>query len=445
MTNLVEKAQWYSEIPRDTRAPTLFGIAAVAASLIGFGWWGNTAPIAGAIVTSGVFVSNGQNKIIQHLEGGVIKTIRISEGDLVEPGQVMIELDDTAPRAELRRLVLRHARLSAMGARLQTEMAEGQEITFPAELLQEASSDPEVSSLIDGQSQTFDARRNNTTSDIATLQDGISALQEHISGSNTQLEAVRAQLGLFEEELQAKAQLLQGALVRRPEVLALRRARANMQGEVGRLIGDVGDAKERIARINEQIRGVHNAAIKAAVEQLHEVNGESNDVRERIRSAQDILNRINVTAPVRGVVVKLRYHTPGGVIEAGKSILEIVPLRESLIIEARIRPQDIEHVKVGQGAVVRLSALSQRVTPMVSGEVVYLSADALPDEKKGPYGGSDGYIARVRLNEDAAHIQGFEPTSGMPAEVYIRTGDRTFFQYLMRPVMDSFSRAFRES
>jgi HlyD family secretion protein len=211
-------------------------------------------------------------------------------------------------------------------------------------------------------------------------------------------------------------------------------------------MGDIGDAKERIAKAVEQINGVRKTAIKAAVEQMHDVRGDLVDVRERMLSAKGVLDRVRVTAPVKGVVVKLRYHTTGGVIEAGKNILEILPLQEELIIEARVRPQDIDSVKHGQHATVRLTALSQRVTPMVSGEVIYLSADTLADEKKSQQvGPTDIYIIRIKLNtEEASHIPGFSPTPGMPAEVYIKTTERTFFQYLMRPIHDSMSRAFRE-
>jgi HlyD family secretion protein len=240
--------------------------------------------------------------------------------------------------------------------------------------------------------------------------------------------------------------LLQTGLVRKPELLVLQRTQANLEGEVGRIMGDIGDAKERIAKAVEQINGVRKTAIKAAVEQMHDVRGDLVDVRERMLSAKGVLDRVRVTAPVKGVVVKLRYHTTGGVIEAGKNILEILPLQEELIIEARVRPQDIDSVKHGQHATVRLTALSQRVTPMVSGEVIYLSADTLADEKKSQQvGPTDIYIIRIKLNtEEASHIPGFSPTPGMPAEVYIKTTERTFFQYLMRPIHDSMSRAFRE-
>ena len=412
---------------------------------IGFGVWGNSAPIAGAVVTSGVFVVTSQNKIVQHLEGGIIRNIAVNEGDIVDVGQTLVELDETAPRAELRRLLLRRTRLMAMDARLQTEMREEREISFPGDILA-AANQPEITEILDSQKLAFWARRNNVDSEIASIMEGINALQERIQGSNVQLAGVRRQIKLVEEEIQAKEILLRTGLVRKPEVLALQRAQASLEGEVGRLIGEIGDAKERIARSLEQVTGVRRTAIKAAVEQLHEVRGELVDVRERLGAAKGVLDRITIVAPVKGVVVKLRYHTQGGVIEPGKNILEILPLQDELIIEGRIRPQDIDNVRRGQHAMVRLNALNHRTTPMIAGEVIYVSADVLPDEKKSPQlGPGDIYIARIKLNAaEAATIPSFVPTPGMPVEIYIKTGERTFFQYLARPIQDSMSRAFRE-
>ena len=441
----VPEGTWYDTLPRSTRVPTVAGILIVAMTVMGFGVWGNMAPIAGAVVASGVFVATGQNKIIQHLEGGVIREIYVREGDIVEQGQVLVDLDETAPRAELRRLFLRRTRLTAMDARLQAEMREASEITFPDELNQTLN-EPEVKEILESQKLTFTARRNNMNSDIAGINEGINALNERIQGSRVQLGGVRRQIKFIEEEIEAKEYLLKTGLVRKPEVLLLQRAQANLEGEVGRIMGDIGDAKERIAKSLEQINGVKKTAIKTAVEQMHEVRGELVDVRERMLSAKGVLDRIRISAPVRGVVVKLRYHTHGGVIEAGKSIMEILPLKDELIIEARVRPQDIDSVKHGQHATVRLTALNQRITPMVSGEVIYLSADTLADEKKSQQvGPTDIYIIRVKLNtEEAGTIPGFSPTPGMPAEVYVKTSERTFFQYIVKPIHDSMTRAFRE-
>ncbi|MCK1642176.1 HlyD family type I secretion periplasmic adaptor subunit [Bradyrhizobium sp. 157] len=442
----VSQGTWYDSLPRSTKFPTVAGALIMAVVVMGFGVWGNTAPIAGAVVASGVFVVTGQNKIIQHLEGGVIREIFVREGDTVEAGQFLLELDDTAARAELQRLFLRRIRLSAMDARLQAEMREESDITLPAEVVAWLDKSPDVKEIVDSQQMTFAARRNNLNSDVKSIQESINALEERIRGSRVQLDAVRRQIVLLDEEIVTKDKLVQAGLVRKPELMVLQRSKANLEGEVGRIMGDIGDAKERIARALEQINGVRKTAIKTAVEQMHEVRGELADVRERMLSAKGILDRVRVTAPVSGVVVKLRYHTRGGVVEAGKNIMELLPLKDELIIEARLRPQDIDSVKHGQAAMVRLTALNQRITPMVSGDVVYLSADTLADEKKSQQvGPTDIYLVRVRLNsEESRNLPGFSPTPGMPAEVYIKTAERTFFQYLMRPIYDSFMRAFRE-
>jgi HlyD family secretion protein len=436
---------WYDSLPRSTKLPTIAGTIVMALMVMGFGVWGNMAPIAGAVVASGVFVATGQNKIIQHLEGGVIRDIYVREGDTVEQGQLLLELDDTAPRAELRRLYLRMIRLTAIDLRLQAEMREQPALAFSDELTR-AATDQEVKDMLDSQQMTFAARRANMNSDIAGIMEGINALHERIQGSKVQLEGVRRQIKFIVEEVETKQYLLQTGLVRKPELLVLQRTQASLEGEVGRIMGDIGDAKERIAKAYEQINGVRKTAIKTAVEQLHEIRGELADVRERMLSAKGVLDRVRVTAPVRGVVVKLRYHTQGGVIEAGKNIMEILPLKDELIIEARVRPQDIDSVRHGQHATIRLTALSQRVTPMVSGDVIYLSADTLADEKKSQQvGPTDIYIIRVRLNTaEVVAIPGFSPTPGMPAEVYIKTSERTFFQYIAKPIHDSMSRAFRE-
>jgi HlyD family secretion protein len=183
------------------------------------------------------------------------------------------------------------------------------------------------------------------------------------------------------------------------------------------------EARERIARSLEQIEGVRKLAAKTASEQLQELSA------------------------VKGTVVKMRCHTPGGVIEPGKSIMEIVSLQDEIVIEARVRPQDIDKIKHSQIAAVRLTALNQRTTPMVDGRVIYISADALPDDKTRSLPAEpDIYVVRVRLESaSVAGVHGFEPTPGMPADVYIRTAERTFFEYLMQPLRDSMARAFRES
>jgi HlyD family secretion protein len=437
---------WYSDVPRKTRAATISGVVIISATVMGFGVWGNTAPISGAVIATGVFVTTGQNKTIQHLEGGIIRQILVREGDTVEPGQPLVLLDDTSPRAELRRHFLKLHRLEAIEARLNGEVAGSRDFAFPPHLEAKAG-DADVGAMMTAQRLHFKTRQNNVASEIAAHQKSIDALEEKVAGSKTQLSAVERQERLLREELAGKQALLERGYIRKPEVLSLQRLAANLQGEAGRISGDIGDARERIARSNEQIDGVRKNAMKLAADQLQEVSADLNDVRERIHTVKGILDRANIAAPVRGTVVKLRYHTSGGVIEAGKNIMEIVSLQEELIIEARVRPQDIDKIKHSQVASVRLTALNQRTTPMVTGQVIYISADALPDEKQRSYPNmSDLYVVRVRLDpRSVSGVHDFQPTPGMPAEVYIQTAERTFFEYLMQPLRDSMARAFRET
>jgi HlyD family secretion protein len=438
-----QRQEWYAAVPHTTRSHTTFGFVFLGVLVGGFGLWANEAPIAGAIVTSGVFVASGEDKTVQHLEGGVIKEILVKEGDLVQRGQLLIRLDDTTPRAELHRLLLKHDQLAAVEARLLAEVHGDDSVTYP-----EPSSSLDADdyrTTVHNQDLEFTAHRANLASDTATLQDGIEALEEKVRGSQQQKASTQQQIDLLNQEFAGKSSLLKLGEVRKPEVLAIQRAIANAEGEIGRLDGDIGDARERIARTREEIIGVRNAAAKTASEQLNEMHAEGNDVRERIRSASAVLSRVEITAPVRGIVVKLRYHTPGGVVEPGKSILEIVPAGDELVIEARVRPEDISNLRVGQFASVRLTALSQRVTPMVAGEVIYVSADTLPDERRMQAMANDQYVARIRLDpESTRQVHEFAPVPGMPAEVYIKTGDHTFFQYLVKPLHDSMQRAFRE-
>lgn len=436
---------WSADIPRSTRGAIFYGIAVIAVFVSVFGIWGIAAPISGAVVSTGYFVASGQNKIMQHLEGGVIAGILVSEGDLVRKGQEIITLDQTAAAAELRRLDLRAARLAAMEARLDAEIAGASRISFPETLRAEAQADPDIAEIIAAQTETFEARRRHVESEISTLSAGIDGLNERIRGAQAQRAAIERQIAIIAEELEGKEKLLNDGFVRLPEVLALRRAQAGLDGEVGRLVGDMGDSRERIARINEQILSVRNAAAKVAVEQSQEVEAELKDVRERRRAAADMVERSAIIAPEDGIIVKMRYHTPGGVIEAGSPVAEIVPLDADLVIQARVRPQDIDSVRLGQSASVRLTALNKRTTPMVEGHVTYVSADALPAELGREASGQDGFVARIRLDpRSLAKVSDFAPTPGMPAEVYIKTRERSFAEYLLQPVKDSMARAFRE-
>jgi HlyD family type I secretion membrane fusion protein len=251
--------------------------------------------------------------------------------------------------------------------------------------------------------------------------------------------------------LKDKQQLLQQQLVRRTDILSLQRSEAALTGELGELTARMADARERMSRAEQQIAQLRSAAMQKMIEELRAVETELDDLHEQLRTARDVVDRTELRAPVRGIIVKLNQHTPGGVVGAGSIILELLPVNDELIIEARLNPSEIWHVKRGQEALVRLSALNQRLTPMVEGKVSYVSADAVVTQyarSKVEQEASQRptYVVRVRLDDTDVRgkLLDFKPTPGMPADIFIKTGERTFFDYIMRPVWDSFSRAFRE-
>lgn len=443
--------EWYRGVPLSAKWPIFTGLAILVVWLGFFGVWAGVAPLNSAVVASGTFVATGQNKLVQHFEGGIIREIAVKDGDVVEANQVLVRMDDTAANSKLRRLELKKYRLLAMKARLQAEMSASETIETPA-AFGESERDPEIRAILERQRAELRARRASLVSEESVLLKQIAGLEESIRGYQAQVQSTQERIALFAEELKDKNSLLGQQLVRKSDVLALRRSEASLGGELGEYLGRIADSKERIAQANERIAQLHAAAFRDAIKELRETEADLDDVEEQIRAAQDVVDRVEVRSPVRGVVVKKNFHTPGGVVAPGAVILELLPIGEERIIEAHVNPKDISHVSIGQEALVRLSALNQRITPMVGASVTYVSADTLSDQEKAetrPDGNTrrEFYVVRVRLDQDdiLRRMPDFIPTPGMPADVYIKTGERTFFEYIMKPVLDSFSRAFRET
>ena len=419
----------------------------------GFVFWAGWAPLSGAVVANGTFVATGQNKHVQHLEGGILRDLLVREGDRVEAGQALARMDSTSAGARLRRLVLKEYRLLAMRARLEAEMQGKDRMEVPAGLARSAT-DPDIRAIIDRQRTELEARRASRSAEEQVLRKEIAGLEESIGGFRAQVKAAEQRMALFSEELKDKNVLVAQNLIRKPEVLALQRSEASLAGDLGEFSGRIADSTERIARAEQRIVHLRSAALQDAVKELRETESELDDVQEQIRAARDVVEP-RCVPPVRGIVVKLHYHFDGAVVAPGAVILELLPVQDDLVVEAHVKPNDISHVNTGQDALIRLPALNQRVTPTIMGKVVYLSADALSDRQSSPARPvkeglpvlADFYVARVRLDEDdvRSRLGRFVPTPGMPADVYIKTGERTFFEYIMRPIYDSLSRAFRES
>ncbi len=347
-------------------------------------------------------------------------------------------------------LTLRKYRLVTTQARLEAELAGKNTFTLLT-TVDVDQKDPEVQIILTRQQLELDARRNKVNSEESVLRKEIAGLRESIAGYESQIAATQKRLSIFGEELKDKNALLDRDLIRKTEVFSVQRDEAALNGEMGELMGRVADSRQQVARAEQQIASLHSTATQKAVEELRQTESDLDDITEQIRAETDIVRRTDVKAPVRGIVVKLNQHTQGGVVAAGSTMLELLPVNDDLIIEGRVSPDQVIHVKEGQPAIVRLSALNQRVTPMIAGNVTYLSADTISDRPdlvtQTPSTMDRGsFIVRVKLDEKDAEkkVPNFKPTPGMPADLYIRTGERTFFDYIMEPVMDSFSRALRE-
>lgn len=313
---------------------------------------------------------------------------------------------------------------------------------FP-DWLAAAAGDPDIAAILDGQSLAFTVRRSGLVNDTALISRNIEAMQIRGQGYAIQLGSLRAQVALLQEEHAQKARLLEAGLAMRSEVTALRRALLEAEGQIGRIEAEISEAREMTGRFRTQIEKTLDEYNQATLAELQAVQGELESIREQSRRAENVLGRTDVQTPVSGTVVRLHYHTAGGVVESGKAIAEILPSDAPLIVEVLVQRTDIDSVREGQPATVRLIALNQRTTPVLNGTVSYLSADSVSDTSDGTL--REVFVARVSLPvRELDRVPGFAPTPGMPAEILIQTAQRTFAQYLARPITDSMSRAFRE-
>jgi HlyD family secretion protein len=433
--------EWYSEVPRSIKKQTVLGLTLIFVTFGGFGAWGATAPLASAIIAPGSFVATGSNKIVQHLEGGIISELLVSEGDRVEMGQDLVYLDRTAAMSNARSLELRLLRLEGMQARLQAQVS-GASSYQPPESVLENLDDPEVRTINDGQQESFASAQLALQNRVDVLRENVRALEFQHQGISSQLESFRRQRALLEEDYEIQSSLYRRQLALLSTVNSLERSLADADGDIARMESEAQMTLAQIEQHHREIAQLVSADRQAALGELQDVSAELETLREEMHNVRNVLSRTVITAPATGIVVRTYYHTSGGVIESGRPIMEILPSDVPLIIEAQIPRMQIDEVELGQKADIRLSALNQRTTPMLEGEVVYVSADAIQDNAQSA---NEIYVARVTIPaEELERVSGFTPTPGMPAEILIETDERTFFEYLTKPIVDSMARAFRE-
>ncbi len=422
------------------RGPVTLGLAVVFLFFGVFGAWAALAPLQSAAIAPGVVSVDSSRKTVQHLEGGIVGEIMVREGEEVKAGQVLIKLQEIQARATNELLRGRLITATSRQARLEAERTGRDQIVFPDWLTAEAE-DATAKELMASQYSIFEARRESLRGQVAILEQRISQFDEEIGGLKGQIAAEDRQIRLIAEEVRDLQKLVKKGLARRPRLLELERQAAEIQGSrhqnqarLARVRQQIGEAKLRISELQTQ-------RDNEIVEELREVQSELLDLTERMRASSDVLSRTEIRAPISGTVVGLQVHTAGGVIAPREQLMDIVPSEDSLIVEARVNPVDIDVVRQGLPARVIFSAFSQRNQLPLDGIVTSVSADSLLDDRSG----ESYYLARVALTGDfRAVLDGAELTPGMQADVIIVTGERTALQYLMKPLLQSFNRALRE-
>lgn len=436
----LQTLEWYSGVPRSIRKQTLFGMTLITLAFGGFGSWAALAPLSAAVIAPGSFVATGENKIVQHFEGGIVKDLLVREGDKVVAGQDLLLLDETAAYANAQQLQLRLIRLETILARLNAEAGGMRDYIPPASVLAQTDN-PEIAAINQSQRSNFEAARDKLENETALMQQNVAALEFRVKGREAQIASMDRQLALLEEDHAVMSALQTKGIATLSAVRTVERSIADAEGDIARLYSEIYEAEAQIEKFRREIIQAHDAVRQAALDEMQPVEAELDAVREQIQQAKNILKRTNISAPVGGTIVRMYYHTTGGVIESGKPIFEILPAGVPLIVEVKIPRMQIDEVRQGQPATVRLSALNQRTTPVLEGKVIYVSADTIADSNS-----NEIYLARVSISSNQlARVDGFTPTPGMPAEVLVQTRERTFFDYLVKPIADSMSRAFREN
>lgn len=431
---------WHSTVAKGSSRLSVIGLLALIVAFGGGGLWAATAPLSGAALATGRVIATGQNKTVQHLEGGIIDEILVSEGDKVEKGQILIRLSRSSATANLQRYRTQHDTLLALKARYRAQLNDKTEIEFPQDLLDKAS-DPEIADIIETQKSEFSALRDELESEITIFEKRKAAYEEEIIGLESQRASQSEQAKLIKEEMDATKQLLDQGLAPKSKYLALQRKSAELDGNQGQLLSRVARAKQTISETEQEIIQLKKERRRSAIAELRDVQSRLSDVIQQMRAAEEVVRRIEVRAPVKGTVVKMHHNTHGGVVAPGEAILELLPGDTTLLIEARVRPEDIDVVHAGRPTKLRFTSLRQRVTPTLPGEVTYISADRLTDTATN----TSYYEARVKITSDLPkEFDGIEITPGMPVEVYVETRARTALQYFVGPITDSFARSFLE-
>lgn len=434
---------WPTPLLHELRRSIAAGALVIGLGFGGFSLWAAGAPLAGAAIAPGVISPDGSRRTVQHLEGGIIHSILVEDGSTVQAGDPLIVLEDVRARANRDALQTQRQTLAAAQARLLAEQAGADAIRFPDWLIEATGDDATALEAMVAQRQLFRTRAKGLAEHQGILGQRIAQLHEEIAGLHAQIVADSRQIELIDEEIAGVEYLYSKGLARKTRLLALERAQSDLEGDRAERRAGIARARQAIGETELQIGAQATALRDSANEELSRTQAELAEVEQQLAASRDVLARTLIKAPIAGTVVELRFRTPGGVIRPGEPILDLVPRDEELLVDARLSPMDIDVVAAGLPAQVMLPAFKQRDMPRIEGRVRQISADVVVDPHTG-----ERYF-RAQIEVDSGQLAALDPplelAAGMPAEVYIITGEHTLLDYLLRPFYDSLRRAFRES
>lgn len=423
------------------RSYALIGYCTVFLLLGGMASWAALTRINGAVVAAGIIEVASNRQVVQHLTGGVVGKIMVHEGDKVAAGDVLMRLDDTFDQSEL--AVIESQLFSLMGtaARLMAEQDEKTDIRFDPEMIERAKSDPEVQEIIEGQTRLLQARRETRDKQIGQLTEKKKQIAKQNEGLESRIGALDTQLKLISEELDAQNKLLKQSLTNASRVLQLQREEAEISGTISQAKSSIAENAGKVAEIELAILNVDSSMREEATTSLREIEAKIAELKENRTAKLETLSRMDITAPVPGVVLGLQVHALKSVIKPADPLLFIIPQENDLVIKTQISPTQIDQVHVGQVAHIRFGAFDHRTTPEIFGHVTKVAADVLQDQRTG----ATYYQAEIK--PDAGEMKKLgdkQVIPGMPVETFIQTSERSPLEYLVKPLSDYFNKAFRE-
>jgi len=425
------------------RSAAIAGWSIIGIFFGGFGAWAMTAPLHGAVVASGFVRVEGNRKSIQHLDGGIVKELNVKEGDRVKAGDVLFVLDDSQARAEYNVLSQQFLVLRATEERLKAELTGASSLTMPEDLKAAGVEYPDVTGIWNSQIHQFESRAAALVGQRSVIKEKIAQLEAQITGSEAQEKAYREQFDSVRKERESLTSLLERGLIAKPRYLQLERSGAGLEGQAAETAANIAKSRQAIAEQMQQMAQLDNERLTEVTKDLRDAQAKLLEVIPKLSHAKAVLSRIDIRSPYSGEIVGLNVFSVGGVINRGDKIMDIVPERDSLIVEAQIGIEDIVNVHPNMNADVHLIAYKARITPVVRGKVIQVSADRLTDKRAdNPY---HYYVALVRIDEkDLAEIPSVQLYPGMPVTAMIQTVERTALDYLVGPLTMQFQRAFRQ-